>query len=104
MSRSLGVSSLRILRAIQSEARFGLDIIRATEMPSGTVYPVLARLKKKGLVRARWEDQRAADRDGRPRRRYYEVTAAGEDVLHKETERVATLATELGISGARSGA
>jgi len=69
-------------------------------MPSGTVYPTLGRLKKSGLVKTRWEDQRVAEREGRPRRRYYELTGQGAKALVEGASRVATLASELGAEPA----
>jgi PadR family transcriptional regulator PadR len=95
MPRPLGITSLRILAAIRDGVSYGLDIVATTGMPSGTVYPTLGRLKKGGLVRARWEDQRVAEREGRPRRRYYELTAEGERVLARETSRLVAFAAEL---------
>ncbi|GIF53876.1 PadR family transcriptional regulator [Asanoa ferruginea] len=55
--------------------RYGLDLMNATGMPSGTLYPILARLRQAGWVRAEWEilDPEAA----RPPRRYYRLTAHG---------------------------
>ncbi|MGN9844674.1 PadR family transcriptional regulator [Nonomuraea sp. H19] len=46
-------------------------------MPSGTVYPILARLERIGWVESRWEDPEAHVADGRPRRRYHRITADG---------------------------
>ncbi|HEY1116701.1 MAG TPA: helix-turn-helix transcriptional regulator [Acidimicrobiales bacterium] len=40
----------------------------------GTVYKALARLEDMGLLASRWEPDPP---DGRPRRRLYELTAAG---------------------------
>jgi DNA-binding PadR family transcriptional regulator len=96
MPRSLGITSLQILGAIRDGVAYGLDIVAQTGMPSGTVYPTLGRLKKSDLVRARWEDQRIADREGRPRRRYYELTAEGARALAEGASRMAGLAAELG--------
>jgi len=95
MPRSLGITSLRILGAIRDGVAYGLDIVQETGMPSGTVYPTLGRLKKRGLVTAQWEDQRVAEREGRPRRRYYSLSAEGADALVSGSERLATLAAEL---------
>lgn len=81
MPRPLGFSSLRILAAIRDGACYGLDIVARTGLPSGTVYPTLGRLKRGGLARSRWEDQRVAEQEGRPRRRYYELTADGSRAL-----------------------
>ena len=95
MPRPLGVTSLRILGAIRDGVSYGLDIVATTGMPSGTVYPTLGRLKKRGLVRGRWEDQRVAEREGRPRRRYYELTGDGERALAVGASRLAAVAADL---------
>ena len=95
MPRPLGITSLRILGAIRDGVAYGLEIVTSTGMPSGTVYPTLGRLKKSGLVRARWEDQRAAEREGRPRRRYYELTAEGARALAEGVDRVTAAAADL---------
>ncbi len=100
MPRSLGMTSLQILGAIRGGVSYGLDIVTRTGMPSGTVYPTLGRLKKSGLVKTRWEDQRVAEREGRPRRRYYELTGQGAKALVEGASRVATLASELGAEPA----
>ena len=96
MPRSLGITSLQILGAIRDNSPYGLEIVTRTGLPSGTVYPTLGRLKKSGLIKARWEDQRTAEREGRPRRRYYELTADGQRLLAEGASRVAALAAELG--------
>jgi PadR family transcriptional regulator PadR len=95
MARPLGITSLQILSAIRDEVSYGLDIVTRTGMPSGTVYPTLGRLKRSGLVKAHWEDQRVAEREGRPRRRYYELTADGAQALASGTSRVADVAAGL---------
>ncbi len=102
MPRSLGVTSLQILGAIRGGIRYGLDIVAQTGMPSGTVYPTLARLKKSGLVKAQWEDQRVAEREGRPRRRYYELTGSGETALAEGAQRMAAVAAGLATGGSAS--
>lgn len=101
MPRSLGVTSLLILRAIRDGVCYGLDIVAGTGLPSGTVYPTLGRLRRSGLVKARWEDQRKADRDGRPRRRYYELTARGVAALTEGTEHMHEVAAALRTETAR---
>jgi DNA-binding PadR family transcriptional regulator len=47
----------------------------------GTLYKALDRLERRGYLRSRWEDADIAMAEGRPRRRLYEVTAAGEAAL-----------------------
>lgn len=45
----------------------------------GTLYRALARLEKIGFLSSEWEDPLIAAEASRPRRRYYEVTTAGEE-------------------------
>ena len=99
MARSLGMTSLQILSAILDGDTYGLEIVARTGLPSGTVYPTLGRLKKSGLVKPSWEDQRAAEREGRPRRRYYQLTATGQAALAEGTARITALAADLGTAG-----
>lgn len=99
MPRPLGVTSLQILASIRDGVAYGLDIVTRTGMPSGTVYPTLGRLKKSGLVGSRWEDQRVAEREGRPRRRYYELTAEGRLALARGIERLSATAADLAPQG-----
>jgi DNA-binding PadR family transcriptional regulator len=44
----------------------------------GTLYKALGRLADRGLLVDRWEDADVAAAEGRPRRRLYRVTGAGE--------------------------
>jgi len=89
MSRlPLSPALVAVLQALVDGACYGFDIIDATGLPSGTVYPALARLEHDSLVASRWEPHRIAQRDKRPPRRYYEVTPAGERRL---AEAVAAL-------------
>jgi len=102
MPRPLGISSLQILAAVRDGSTYGLDIVARTGLPSGTVYPTLGRLRRNGLLRARWEDQRRADREGRSRRRYYELTAQGEAALSDGLTRVEEAARALGLRGRKA--
>ena len=47
----------------------------------GTLYKALGRMEKAGLLVSVWEDPDVAAEDGRPRRRLYEITAAGRAAL-----------------------
>ena len=81
MTRQLGYATAAVLGAIDRGYRYGLDMMDATGLPSGTVYPTLTRLEGRGLVAGHWESQITADREKRPRRRYYKLTAAGKRAL-----------------------
>ncbi|HXF63803.1 MAG TPA: PadR family transcriptional regulator [Caldilineaceae bacterium] len=47
----------------------------------GTLYKALERMEQAGLLESRWEDPLLAAQEGRPRRRLYQVTAAGAAAL-----------------------
>ena len=76
-----------VLEALAAQRHHGWDIMDATDLPSGTVYPILRRLEEEGLVRARWERESEARREQRPARRYYELTTAGVTRLGKARAR-----------------
>jgi DNA-binding PadR family transcriptional regulator len=91
------VSSVAVLAAVSRSVRYGFDIMDATELPSGTVYPILGRLERDGYVRSRWESQTVAQREKRPPRRYYEITASGSRALSASVEHYRTLGDRMGI-------
>jgi DNA-binding PadR family transcriptional regulator len=62
----------------------------------GTLYKALDRLQKAGHLESDWEDPLVAAQEGRPRRRLYHVTAAGEAAL------VAALKAEPGAASTNS--
>jgi DNA-binding PadR family transcriptional regulator len=78
-----------VLQALARGSRYGFEIMDFTGLPSGTAYPILRRFEAEKLVRSRWEAASTAHRDGRPRRRYYELTASGKRALAKARERFA---------------
>ena len=81
-----------VLSALAAGRHHGFDIMDATDLPSGTVYPILRRLDDEGLVRSRWERDATARKEQRPPRRYYELTAAGEARLDEARARYRALA------------
>jgi DNA-binding PadR family transcriptional regulator len=89
--RPLSLSAVVVLDAIARRIRHGFDIMDATRLPSGTVYPILGRLERDGYVRSRWEAATIAAREKRPPRRYYELTAAGAKALARSIEHYRTL-------------
>ena len=94
--RQLGYATVRVLQTVDRGGRYGFDIIEQTGLPSGTVYPTLGRMEKRGFLRAIWEDRRVADAEGRPRRRYYELSEAGRTALSESLERFGSLAVAAG--------
>jgi DNA-binding PadR family transcriptional regulator len=86
-NRRLGLGTIAILQALDTGRRFGFDVMDATGLTAGTVYPALDRLEDLGFVRSRWEAEAVAHRDGRPARRYFEITAAGRRALLESLAR-----------------
>jgi DNA-binding PadR family transcriptional regulator len=85
-ARPLSPAAVAVLQAIAAGARHGFDIMDTAALPSGTVYPILGRLERAGFVRSRWESATIAQREKRPPRRYYEISAAGTQALALSVE------------------
>jgi DNA-binding PadR family transcriptional regulator len=84
---SLSYSAAVILQAIASGYRYGFDVMDITGLPSGTVYPALRRMEDTGLVVSKWESEATAQREGRPVRKYYEISTAGREALTEALKR-----------------
>jgi DNA-binding PadR family transcriptional regulator len=81
-----------VLQALLDGHHHGFDIMAATGLPSGTVYPILRRLDADGSVRSRWEKEGVARREQRPPRRYYELTGGGRTIALDATQRAQAMA------------
>ncbi len=81
-----------VLQALAQGHGYGFEIMNATALPSGTVYPVLRRLEASGLVGSSWEDEALAHAEGRPARRNYEATEPGLSALGEARKRLAAFA------------
>lgn len=78
-----------ILQALATGRRHGFQIMEVSGLASGTVYPVLRRLEREELVESRWESEEAAHEAGRPRRRVYRLTEAGQRWAERARQRLA---------------
>src|SRR6059036_561395 len=71
-----------VLALLAGEERYGFDLVRALAevdgmvTSEGTIYPLLARLRRDGLVEPTWRESSAG-----PPRRYYRLTEAGSAAL-----------------------
>ncbi|MET7912707.1 helix-turn-helix transcriptional regulator [Streptomyces avermitilis] len=54
----------------------GFSVARASGRPTGSVYPILARMEQAGWLESRWETEHPEP--GRPRRRFYRLSAQGQ--------------------------
>jgi transcriptional regulator len=79
-----GTVRLLILRLLDREPMYGYQMIQHLEdrsegyfrLGEGALYPLLHEMESHGFLRARWQDQ-----EGRPKRRYYHLTARGKKEL-----------------------
>ena len=77
-----GVVEYCVLAMLRHGERYGFDLVRELSSvdgmvtAEGTIYPVLSRLRRDGLVKTTWRESRSG-----PPRRYYELTRAGDDAL-----------------------
>ena len=93
-----------VLLALDRGYRHGFDIIDATGLKAGTVYPILRRLDAERLARSAWEAVQRARAEGRPPRRNYTITAAGEQALADALARYPGLSRVLGERGGEAAA
>ena len=100
---------LRTLLDDPGMPRYGLEISKLAGLETGTLYPVMARLEGVGWVESSWEDPDLSVSDGRPRRRYYQLTKDGAEqarlalaeISHVRDKRRASLgAVQPGTLGA----
>jgi PadR family transcriptional regulator len=83
----LSLSATFVLQAVANGYGYGFEIMDATGLPSGTVYPALRRMEASTLVTSAWENAAIAQRDQRPPRKYYAVTRSGRIALADAMER-----------------
>ncbi len=77
-----GILELAVMGVLYHGRHYGYSLVRvltesgSISLKEGTVYPILARLDRDGLVRAEWMQS-----DQGPPRKYYELTAAGRQLF-----------------------
>jgi transcriptional regulator len=79
-----GSAELLILSIVEARPRHGYELSKLIEQRSGgavryhvaSLYPLLYRLEKRGLLQGRW-----VEKSGQRRRRYYRLTPEGRKVL-----------------------
>ncbi len=91
-SRKLSLGTVMVLHALARGSRYGFDIMEDTGLTSGTIYPALERLEQEGFAKGKWEEGRIAQKEGRPARRYYEITPRGVGFLQDALARYRSLA------------
>lgn len=76
--------TLAVLSALAEspEWRYGLELAKATGLKSGSLYPILTRLRDRGLIEDKWLEP---EQPGRPARHSYRITRAGRETLSEHT-------------------
>lgn len=95
---------LRALLEDPTRELYGLQIVEAAGLASGTIHPILARLEGLGWVESRWENVKPAEQ-GRPRRRYYRLSPDGAEHARRALADARTpISRVLGLGMAYGGA
>jgi len=71
-----GAAVLRVFLDAYPGRLTGSELMDALKVASGTLYPILARFEAAKWLSSKWEKGDPAEL-GRPRRRYYQLTALG---------------------------
>ncbi len=76
-----GLLEFAVLSVISKEKVYASDILKALQKTDfstqeGTLYPLLSRLRREGLVDYEWEESSSG-----PPRKYYQLTATGKTQL-----------------------
>lgn len=83
-----------------AEWRYGYDLMQATALSAGTLYPILMRMTERGWLEASWEERTDG---GRPPRHLYRFTAAGARAAREMLARSSARAAPVGrVADARS--
>ncbi|QYC37704.1 lineage-specific thermal regulator protein [Nonomuraea coxensis DSM 45129] len=81
-----GVLEYCVLALLRGGRRYGIELLRelgevdAMVTSEGTIYPLLSRLRREGLVETTWQESTSG-----PPRKYYELTPSGARALEEFT-------------------
>ena len=83
-----GVLGPCVLALLAERPRFGLELVRDLSRADGlltsegTVYPLLSRLRRDGMVDTTWQESKSG-----PPRRYYRLTRSGEAAVRSFSDQ-----------------
>ena len=100
-----GVLPYCVLAMLADQERYGFELVHSLGSTyglvtgEGTIYPLLARLRRQGLVETSWRESESG-----PPRRYYRLTSEGKNALDEFSHSWQVLRTSvdalIGIGGA----
>jgi PadR family transcriptional regulator, regulatory protein PadR len=79
-----GVIQFCVLALLDRRAHYGFELVQQLSraegllISEGTIYPLLSRLRKDGLVETEWRESKSG-----PPRKYYRLTQHGTDALNQ---------------------
>jgi PadR family transcriptional regulator, regulatory protein PadR len=84
-----GSTEMLIMAMVEERPRHGYEIGKLIEQRSqgvlqfhiASLYPLLARLEKRGLIKGRW-----VEKPGERRRRFYTLTTSGRKILAEQRQ------------------
>jgi PadR family transcriptional regulator, regulatory protein PadR len=82
MQMRRGVLPYCVLAMLREKERYGFELVQALAAidgmvtGEGTIYPLLARLRRQGLVETTWQESATG-----PPRRYYRLSPGGREAL-----------------------
>lgn len=82
-----GIFEIAILTLINKRPMYGYEItnelnkIPVLSIPNGTIYPILNRLTKNNWAITYWKETNEG-----PKRKYYQITKEGSDILKERSE------------------
>lgn len=94
-----GIFELMILKSLEKQNHYGYSLIKSitdadrVSINEGTIYPLLSRLAKEGLVLTEWVESNQG-----PPRKYYRLSSKGKGVLIRlgeEFERLTTIVNSI---------
>lgn len=88
-------ATLDVLEALaEGDEIHGFAIARTAKRPTGSVYPILARLEEAAWAQSRWKAQHP--QRSRPPRRFYQLTETGREEAAKLLEERRGVASGVG--------
>jgi len=93
---TVGLQVLTALAAQPTASFSGAEISLALSVVSGTLYPMLIRFEKAGLLSSEWETEDASAL-GRPRRKYYQISPVGQSRVAAEQSKINASPHLLGV-------
>ena len=98
-----GILELAIMAALYHKTHYGYSLVRnlagsgSVELKEGTIYPILARLAREGLVHSEWMESSQG-----PPRKYYSLTISGRSMYESLQTEFQSLVQLVGSASANT--